>query len=112
AGTDRASPPVPAGMAGPTDENARASIIARFLQTHALIGLADLIARYPISPAEGIELLERWSDEGKAVRLGGADDPAAAHWAERENLAEMRRATVAVRRRETMAVAPEVFADF
>ena len=43
------------------------------------------------------------------------DDPAApgrGAWAERENLAEMRRVTVAVRRRESLAVAPEVFADF
>src|SRR5262249_52520127 len=68
AGTDLASPPPAAGTAGPTDEDPRDTIIGRFLQTHALIGLTDLIARYPIAPAEGIELLERWSEEGKAVR--------------------------------------------
>jgi ATP-dependent Lhr-like helicase len=95
-----------------TDEDPRETIVGRFLQTHALIGLADLIARYPLSPAEAIELLERWSAAGKAVRLGRPEDPDAPHWAARENLAELRRATVAVRRRETLAVAPEVFADF
>jgi ATP-dependent helicase Lhr and Lhr-like helicase len=96
----------------PMPEEARAAIVERFLQTHALIGLADLTARYPIPPWEAIDLLERWAEEGKAVRLGDADDPAGGRWAERENLAEMRRATVAVRRRESLAVAPEVFADF
>ena len=43
---------------------------AGFLQTHALIGLADLTARYPIAAVEAAELLERWSEEGKVVRLG------------------------------------------
>ena len=49
---------------------------------------------------------------GEAVRLGDPDDPDDDRWADRENLAEIRRATVAVRRRESLAVAPEVFADF
>ncbi len=97
---------------GATSDQARAEIIERFLRNHALIGLADLTARYPIEPVEALELLERWAGEGKAVRLGDPDDPGADRWAGRDNLAEMRRVTVAVRRRESLAVAPEVFADF
>ncbi len=46
------------------------------------------------------------------MRLGESGDADLARWAERDNLAEMRRVTVAVRRRESMAVLPEVFADF
>ncbi len=46
------------------------------------------------------------------MRVGDSDAPELARWAERENLAEMRRVTVAVRRGESLAVAPEVFADF
>ena len=84
----------------------------RFLGTHALIGLAELTARYPISSAEATEWLDRWSDEGKVVRLGDSGSTADTRWAERENLAEMRRMTVAVRRRESLAVTPEIFADF
>jgi len=94
------------------DLSARAAIARRFLQTHALIGLADLTARYPIPAIEAFDLLERWSEEGKVVRLGESDVPELARWSERENLAEMRRVTVAVRRRESLAAAPEVFADF
>ncbi len=94
------------------DDEARAAIVRRFLHTHALIGLADLTARYPIPPVEAADLLERWSEEGKVVRVGDPDSPELERWAERENLAEMRRVTVAVRRRESLAVAPEVFADF
>ncbi len=111
-GSDGASPSHIDSLTPDTPEEARASIVERFLRTHALIGLADVTARYPISPAEATDLLERWADEGTAVRLGDPDDPADGRWAERENLAEMRRVTVAVRRRESLAVAPEVFADF
>ncbi len=56
----------------------------------------------------------------RTLGRGGEGDPAwtgrtrpeESRWAERDNLAEMRRATVAVRRRESLAVSPEVFADF
>ena len=91
---------------------ARDAIVRRYLQTHALIGLADLTARYPIASALASDLLERWSEEGNVVRVGESDAPELARWAERETLAEMRRATVALRRGECLAVAPEVFADF
>ena len=94
------------------EAEARDSIVRRFLRTHALIGLADLTARYPIASALASDLLERWSEDGKVVRVGESDAPELARWAERETLTEMRRATVAVRRGESLAVAPEVFADF
>jgi len=93
-------------------QEARGRVVRRFLQTHALIGLADLTARYPIPADEAADLLERWAEEGKVVRLGAGDIAGETRWAERENLAEMRRVTVAVRRRESLAVLPEVFADF
>jgi ATP-dependent Lhr-like helicase len=93
-------------------EDARGSIVRRFLQTHALIGLADLTARYPIAADEAAEVLERWCEEGKVIRIGAPGTSADARWGERQNLAEVRRVTVAVRRRESLAVLPEVFADF
>ena len=71
-----------------------------------------MTARYPIPPVEAAELLERWAEEGRVVRVSDPGATAVDRWAERENLAEMRRVTVAVRRRESLAVAPEVFADF
>ncbi len=90
----------------------RSTVVERFLRTHALIGLVDLTARYPISPADATELLERWAVEGKAIRVDGLEWAEGSQWAERDNLAEMRRATVAARRRESLSVSPEVFADF
>jgi ATP-dependent Lhr-like helicase len=94
------------------NQEARESIVRRFLETHALIGLAELTARYPIPALDAAELLERWCEAGKVVRLGNPDLPGETRWAERENLAEIRRVTVAVRRRESLAVLPEVFAHY
>ena len=93
----------------PRSAEAIETVVGRFLRTHALIGVRELTARYPIEAAEAVDCLERWAEEGHAVRV---DDEEGGRWADRENLAEIRRATVAVRRQESLAVAPEVFADF
>ena len=97
---------------GPARVDALETIARRFLLTHALIGLDDLIARYPIDPARATDVLERWSETGGAVRLDPAEDAGAPRWADRRNLDEVRRLSIALRRRESVAVRPEVFADF
>lgn len=97
------------------DESALGTIVRRYLRTHALVGLAELTRRYPIAPELAADLLERWVELGTVIRLSDTDadaDGAEPRWAERENLAEVHRQSVAIRRRETVAVPPEVFADF
>ncbi|MHC5543785.1 hypothetical protein ACYOEI_36625, partial [Singulisphaera rosea] len=54
-------------------EEALESIVRRFLRTHALIGLDDLTARYPIGPGRATELLERWAEAGGLVRLAPSE---------------------------------------
>jgi ATP-dependent Lhr-like helicase len=98
--------------AAPGRQEALATIVHRFLQTHALIGLDDLTARYPIDPAEATDLLERWSESGRAVRLEPVAEGAPPQWADRRNLDEVCRLSLALARRESVAVRPEVFADF
>ncbi|WP_435005984.1 DEAD/DEAH box helicase [Tundrisphaera lichenicola] len=95
-----------------TRNDAISRIVRRFLRTHALIGLDQLTARYPIGPALATDLLERFADEGSLIRLdpvGGSESP---RWADRQNLEEVRRLSIAIRRRESVAIAPEAFADF
>jgi ATP-dependent Lhr-like helicase len=103
-----------AAFSGPDGSPAEAvaTIVHRFLLTHALIGLDDLTARYPIGPAEATDLLERWSESGRAIRLEGAAETDPTRWADRQNLNEVQRLAIALRRRESVAVRPEVFADF
>ena len=57
-------------------------------------------------------MLDHWVETGGLIRLAAADPEAECRWAEPENLAEIHRLSVAIRRRESVAVAPEVFADF
>jgi ATP-dependent Lhr-like helicase len=113
-GTKKGTDPFSATEKGsvPFFVDPRGVVVRRFLQTHALIGLADLTARYPIPAIEAEELLERWCEEGKVIRVDSDAERGKTRWAQRDNLAEMRRVTVAVRRRESLAVLPEVFADF
>ncbi len=72
--------------------------------------LNDLTARYPLEPSQAADLLERWAEEGGLVRLDSEED--GPRWADRRNLEDVRRLSVALRRRESVAVLPEVFADF
>ena len=89
----------------------REAIVRRFFRTHALVGLDDLTARYPIDPVEAADRLEHLVEEGMLVPLE-APDGSGSRWADRKNLEDARRLTVAIRRREGVAVRPEVFADF
>ncbi|QEH33997.1 putative ATP-dependent helicase Lhr [Aquisphaera giovannonii] len=99
------------GADGP-DRDALDTVVGRFVRTHALVGLAELTRRYPVPPGMASDLLERWVESGALVRLAPASEDAEPRWADGGNLAEIRRLTVAMRRREGVAVAPEVFADF
>ena len=74
--------------------------------------MAELCRRYPIAPELAAEMLDQWVETGGLIRLAPADPEAECRWAEPENLAEVHRLSVAIRRRESVAVAPEVFADF
>jgi ATP-dependent Lhr-like helicase len=94
------------------DDAALVTIIKRFLCTHALVGLVDLTARYPIGAGLATELLERFSDGGGLIRLDPLEGSDAPRWAARENLEEVRRLSIALRRRESVAVTPELFVDF
>jgi ATP-dependent Lhr-like helicase len=87
------------------------TIVRRYFHTHALVGVAELTNRYSLAPELASELLERWAESGDLIRLE-ASPQGDARWAERSNLAEVRRQSVAIRRRETVAVPPEVFAEF
>lgn len=99
-------------FAEPHDEAALSSIVKRFLLTHALIGLDDLTDRYPINPAHATQLLEEWVETGNLVRLSSADGADGPRWADQRNLDEVRRLSIAIKRKESVAVIPEVFVDF
>ncbi|MEO6810851.1 MAG: DEAD/DEAH box helicase, partial [Isosphaeraceae bacterium] len=100
----------PTCLEGP-HESALTAIVRRHVQYHALVGRDDLTTRYPIDPALATELLKGLTDAGDLIRLDPEDD-GEVRWADRRNLGEVRRLSIALRRSESVAVAPEVFADY
>ncbi len=113
--TSHPNPP-PQGEREPVGTKAQneaiASIVRRFLGSHALVGLVDITSRYPIEPVLASDLLERFADSGNLVRLEPVEGGDGPRWADRSNLEEVRRLSIAIRRRESVAVSPEAFADF
>lgn len=97
-----------AAFADPPDLDARDAILRRYLRTHALVGLPDLTARYPIAEFEAADWLLRQSLLGHASKLEDGSDL----FADPQNLSEARRFTLALQRKEAIAVTPEVFADY
>ncbi len=95
----------------PNREPVLTAIIRLFMSTRTLVDLEDLVSRYPIDRSEASSLLEALVVEGDLVRLGNLAD-LGARWADPGNLDEVRRLSLALRRKETVAVSPETYADF
>ena len=84
--------------------------IGRHVTTRALIGLDDILKRYPLEPVLAASLLDELVDDGAVVRLTDEAN-GVQQWADCQNLTSARRLTLALRRKESLAVTPERFAD-
>jgi ATP-dependent Lhr-like helicase len=90
---------------------AAAIILRRFLDTHALIGLDDVLARYPFEPTWAQRQLEEWTRTGRLVRVESAEaEPL--QWSAPANFEQMQRGTLSILRREVMTCPAAQFADF
>jgi ATP-dependent Lhr-like helicase len=92
-------------------------ILHRFLATHALVSLADILERYPFEPRWARQKLEEWAERGRAVAVhpqSPSRNPQSAidGWAIPANFDQVRRATLGVLRREVLTCPPAQFADF
>lgn len=95
----------------PNAHEAAAQILRRFLDTHALVGLDDVLARYPFDRTWAQQQLEEWTRSGRLVRVVVAEaEPV--QWSAPENLDQMQRGTLSVLRREVVTCPPAQFADF
>ena len=92
-------------------QEAAAAILRRFLETHALVGLDDILVRYPFERTWAIRQLEEWTKSGRLVRVAVADTEPL-QWSAPENFAQMQRGTLSLLRREVMTCPAEQFADF
>jgi ATP-dependent Lhr-like helicase len=96
------------------DEARAAAVIVfdRFLTTHALVGLADVLGRYPFEPAWAQRQLEEWVRTGHAVSVQPEGDVGEMQWSSPANLDNVQRGSLALLRREVVTCQPPQFADF
>src|ERR1019366_1994280 len=86
-------------------------ILQRFLATHALVGLDDVLERYPFERSWAQQQLEDWTHKGRLVRIITAEaEPL--QWTDPRNFEQMQRSTLSILRREVMTCPAGQFADF
>ena len=97
---------------GNETQEAAVAILHRYLETHALVGLEDVLRRYPFERGWAQRTLEEWANAGRLVRVSPAEAPAPLQWSMPENLQQVRRGTLAIQRREIITCPPPQLADF
>ncbi len=90
---------------------AGAVILHRFLTTHALVGLADVLARYPFEPAWARRQLEEWTRSGRIVAVSAPQGESVV-FSDPANLEQVQRGSLGILRREVVTCSPPQFADF
>jgi ATP-dependent Lhr-like helicase len=88
-----------------------AIILARFLDTHALVGLADILARYPFQSSWAQRQLEEWVRAGRAVCVSRREGEPQ-QYAVPGNLEQVQRGSLGLLRREVITCLPGQFVDF
>jgi ATP-dependent Lhr-like helicase len=88
-----------------------AIILARFLDTHALVGQTDVLARYPFESAWAQRQIEEWVRVGRAVRVSRREGEAE-QYAVPGNLEQVQRGSLGLLRKEVLTCQPAQFADF
>jgi ATP-dependent helicase Lhr and Lhr-like helicase len=93
-------------------QEAAETILGRFLETHALVGLDDVLNRYPFESAWATRKLEEWARGGRLVPVRPSGDAPSVQWSAPANLEQVQRGSLALLRREVLTCSPAQFADF
>ncbi len=101
------------GESEPTSPHEAAeAILRRFLHTHALVGLDDVLERYPFDPGWARRKLEEWSVAGELVAVRPREEEQTLQWSAPANLEQVQRGTLALMRREVLTCPPAQFVEF
>jgi ATP-dependent Lhr-like helicase len=88
------------------------AILVRFLRTHALVGLADVLARYPFERDWAERRLREWAEAGRLVAVPAGEVAETVQWSAPENLEQVQRGTLGLLRREVVTCPAPQFVDF
>jgi len=92
-------------------QQAASKILQRFLETHALVSLADVLERYPFKSTWARQQLEDWASKGRLVVVQPTE-ATPLQWSAPANFEQMQRGTLSVLRREVVSCPAWQFADF
>jgi ATP-dependent Lhr-like helicase len=95
-----------------TAQEAGETILARFLDTHALVGLRDVLDRYPFEPGWAQRKLEEWAATRRIVAVRGGAESEPLQWSAPTNLDQVQRTSLGLLRREILTCQPPQFVDF
>jgi ATP-dependent Lhr-like helicase len=93
-------------------QDAGQKILARFLETHALVGLAEILDRYPFEEQWAKRQLDQWTRAGRVVAVNRAESAETVQWSAPDNLDQVQRSSLAVLRREIVSCPAPQFVDF
>jgi ATP-dependent Lhr-like helicase len=88
------------------------TILQRFLETHALVSLHDVLERYPFEVGWAKNKLEEWSRSGRVRVVPPRDEGEPLQWSAPANLDQVQRGSLAILRREVITCPAHQFADF
>ena len=92
-------------------QEAATIILRRFLETHALVGLDDVLGRYPFERTWTQQQLDAWTNSGRLVRVATSDaEPL--QWSAPESYEQMQRGTLSILRHEIVPCPAPQFVDF
>jgi ATP-dependent Lhr-like helicase len=92
-------------------QEAASMILDRFLRTHALVSLPDILARYPFEAGWAEQQLRLWTETGRAVSVPFVDEENV-QWSAPENLEQVQRGSLGLLRREVVTCSPPQLVDF
>jgi ATP-dependent Lhr-like helicase len=88
------------------------AVLGRYLDTHALVGLSDLLDRYPFERDWASRRLKGWAQGGRVVAIRPSAEADAVQWSAPGNLEQVQRGTLALLRREVITAPAPQFVDF
>jgi ATP-dependent Lhr-like helicase len=88
------------------------TILKRFLETHALVSLQDVLSRYPFEPNWAQSKLEEWSRTGRVRTLPARSEAEPVQFSLPANLDQVQRGSLGILRREVITCPAPQFADF
>ncbi len=97
---------------GEANQEAGVRILHRYLETHALVGLRDVLDRYPFDETWAKRQLNEWAKQGRLIVIAPPSPGEPTQWSAPVNFEQMQRSTLAILRHEVVSCPGPQFQEF